>query len=206
MTSLRTILLILLLASSSMAADIQYDLATGDVTGVRDEPIPVVPGHGVVSIPEAASAIQWPHPAGCTSAEINPGWVRLTDPGSVDVTGAGMALRPEVEPFLFTTTSPLLPGCHVVGRWQELKRLYEETIVAAVEDLDLVNAIGVLNTWKSVRCVSPGDDSNQNCIDWAAQMSTINQRLPGRGQGITTATDIATLITDAFAFKTAKGW
>ena len=168
------------------AGNIQYDLGLGDVTGVSDAAIPDVPGYATIAVEVAASAIAWPHPPGCPSAEMHVEWITITDPALVTgSTGAGMAIRSEVEPFLFTTTSTILPGCHFVGSWQELKRLYEQAIIQAIAAEDLVTAISALNGWKDVRCVPGIDDGNANCQAWTAQLSIVNQRLPGRGQGIT---------------------
>lgn len=188
---------------AAQAAWLQYDLSTGFITGgprAAEQDVPDVPGSGKIDDPAlSVSAPVWPVPGGCPTGTGQQTWTQLS-PGQV----LPLIVRPDL--LWFATTSPLLPGCHLVSTWRELKRLYEATIIEAIAAEDLATAISALNGWKDVRCVSPADDGNANCQAWAVQQAIINDRLPGRGQGVTLSTNIATLIVDAFNFRAAQGW
>ena len=197
-------LLVLLLTLWPLAVQagwLQYELSTGFITGgprAAEQDFPDVPGRGVIEDPALdVVAPVWPVPSGCTVGAQ--AWTRLS-PSLV------LPLIARSDLVFFSTTSPLLPGCHLVSTWRELKTLYESTIVDTMAAEDLITAIGALKAWKDARCVPGIDDGNANCISWSTQMDIIVARLPGRGQGITLSTNIATLITDAFAMKTAQGW
>jgi hypothetical protein len=196
-------LLVLLLPSLGWGAFIQYATATMFVEGASDSPPDTVPGYAVVEVTGLASAIVWPVPSGCPAGSGQALWTIIDNVTNVTSAGGGMSVRPGL--VFFSTTSTALPGCHRVGAWKELKRLMDEAIVQTLAEEDLVLGLGGLNQWYEVRC-PPADAGNQNCINWQTQLTIVNDRYPGRGQGITVTTSLATLVEDAFAFKTAQGW
>ena len=59
-------LLTLWAVSVSTAADLQYRLETGNLTGVNDQPIPPAEGYGVITLAEPLAGVVWPVAAGCT--------------------------------------------------------------------------------------------------------------------------------------------
>jgi hypothetical protein len=182
----------------SDAVDIQYLIETGDVTAASDTPIPTVPSHGVVTLIGTVSQLVWPVPSGCPTGRLE--WSRITNPDTVTLAGGGMAVRPGL--LFFQTTSPLLTGCHLVSSWRDLKRVMNQALLTGMPDGDIVGALNVYNGWYYARC----DDAptNQNCLDWKAQLNTLNQAYPSRVQGIQRTTEAATLVNDAFAFKAAQ--
>lgn len=196
-----SVLLVSLLPLTVQAAWLQYEIATGVITGgplTTSSDFPTVPGHEVVEDPALnVTTPVWPIPSGCTAGQQD--WTKLS-PGNV------LPLIVRTDLLFFSTTSPLLIGCWQVATWHELKQAYTALIVTTMAEEDLIMALGGLNSWKAVKCVHPEDDANQNCVDWSTQMTIINNRLPGRAKGITMATDIATLITDVFAFKDLQKW
>jgi hypothetical protein len=186
----------LLLAAAAPAVDIQYLLSNGHVTGVSDTPLTSVEGYGLVTLPGATAAqIIWPIPAVCAAGK--PGWTAITDPANVTVSGGGMAVQSAL--IFFSTTSPLLPACQPVTSWKALKRLMDETLLSAALAEDLVQALAGVNTWKQELC--PESNVSANCVQWRANMDTVNARYPGRGQGVTLSGDMATLVQDTYAFK-----
>src|SRR5262245_2123304 len=131
--------LLLVLPVWALAGNIQYATATGFVESVSDAYIREVPGFAVITIAEPVADIQWPLPVGCPAGSGQPQWTHIDNPAAVTVSGGGMSVRPDSA--FFGTTSPILPGCHQVPTWRDLKRLYEATIVATMAEEDLVTAI-----------------------------------------------------------------
>lgn len=171
------------------------------VSTVRDRPPPIeqTQGYGIVTLMgNVASDIVWPAPvAGCLG---KPEWTRVTDPGNVTIAGEGLALRTGL--IFFTTTSPLLPGCHPVSSWAALRNLMRSAMIASVPDTLVVEALNYHWGWYYARC---GDaPTNQNCIDWKANLNIMLNLYPGRGQGIAESAKGATLVNDAIAFKGAQ--
>jgi hypothetical protein len=190
-------LVVLLWAMPAWAQDakIQYLLADGRVTGVSDMSLNTPPGHGLVTLIGATVAdIVWPIPPGCPVG--NSVWSRVTNPAGVTVGGAGLALRPGL--IFFSTTSPLLPGCHQVTSWNQLRSLMNETIVRSVPEGGVVGALNYHFGWYYARCT--GAETNQNCIDWKANLDQMVTAYPSRPQGITASADAALLITQVMAF------
>jgi hypothetical protein len=176
--------------------DIQYLLSNGHVQSVSDGSIPSIDNYGVVTlVGHTSSEIIWPVPSGCGTGQL--GWSRITDPDNVTVAGGGMALRTDL--VFFSTTSPLLPGCHGVNSWHALKTLRNQALIAGLLADDIVAALNSHNSWYYARC----DDAptNQNCLDWHAQLQILNAAYPSRAQGIESTTAAATLVSEAAAFK-----
>jgi hypothetical protein len=191
-------LLMSLWAPLVSAVDVQYRLDNSWVIGVSDTPIPNIDGYGVVTITGLASQIIWPVPSGCPTGQ--PDWSSVTNPDTVALDGTGFGVRTGY--LFFHTTSPLLTGCHVVSSWKTLKQLMNQTLITTIPDGDIIGALNYYNGWYYARC----DDAptNQNCVDWKAQLSIVNQAYPSRVQGIQSTTAAATLVNDAFAFKAAQ--
>lgn len=201
--------LIISLASHLSAASLQYDLATGDVTAARDAPIPEVSGYGVVTIPEPVASIQWPLPVGCAVSNVRYQWVTITNASLVDVTGAGMAIRAAIVPFLFSTSSTLLTGCHYVGSWSQLRRLYRQTIAQVVvgasdDEAEMIAALNDVQLWVMRRC--PESVGSANCITARGNLLTMDGDYRGAGQAADLTTQLVTLRNDVLAFKAAQGW
>ena len=193
--------LVLLVAMPAWAADanIQYLLADGRVTGVSDMSLNTPPGHGLVTLLGAEAAdIVWPVPPGCPVG--NSAWSRVTNPAGVTVSGGGLAVRTGL--LFFSTTSPLLTGCHQVTSWHQLRSLMNEAIVTSIPDTGVVGALNYHFGWYYARCT--GAETNQNCLDWKAHLDDMVTAYPSRGQGITAATNVDMLVTDALAFKAAQ--
>lgn len=183
--------------------DIQYRLPVGAptdgwVTAVRDTPpsIESTEGYGIVTLTGIAVAdIVWPTPvAGCLG---KPEWTRVTDPSNVTVAGEGMALR--VGLVFFTTTSPLLPGCHLVSGWSQLRTLVEGTVIAAVQANDLMLTLNQLNVAAQVRC--PGATGGATCDSVRASMATLNGSYPSPAVLNTFLSQVVTLRSSAITFR-----
>ena len=101
-----------LLALGVEAGNLQYHIATGDVTGVSDRAVPPVPDYAVITLAEPIGELVWPIPPGCgagTSA-----WTRVADAATVDITGAGLLVKPEL--VFFSSISALYTHqCAVVS-------------------------------------------------------------------------------------------
>jgi hypothetical protein len=198
---MRWFLLVLLFAIPAWAqnAKIQYLLSDGRVTSASDLSLNTPPGYGLVTLIGATVAdIVWPVPPGCPVG--NPAWSRVTNPAGVTVGGAGLALRPGL--IVFKTTSPLLPGCHEVTSWPQLRTLMNETIVKSVPEWGVVGALNYHFGWYYARCT--GAETVQNCIDWKANLNQMVTAYPSRPQGIAASADAALLITDVMTFKAAQ--
>jgi hypothetical protein len=200
MNRLWFILIILLMAGSVQAASIQYFLPTGDVTGANEVGFDPTPIHGVVNLPEPVSAIIWPPPSGCSVGK--PDWTRITDPSAVTAAGIGMIVKPTV--IVFTTSSPLLTGCHQVTGWPQLRALVETTIINAVKANELVMALNELNVATFVRC--PATDVTAPCVSARADMASLNTSYPLATPLSTFLGQVVDLRNDAVALKTAQGW
>lgn len=195
-----TALLLLISIGADAAVEIQWRLSNGRVEGVRDTPpsIEFNEGFGVITLPNNSAAdIIWPAPAGCTG---RPEWTRITNPDTAAVDGTGMALRTGL--IFFTTTSPLLSGCHPVSSWRALRDLVRSALATAVPDNEVVEPLNDHWAWYYARC---GDaPTNQNCIDWKANLNVMLPMYPGRGQGISESAKGATLVNDALAFRNTQ--
>lgn len=197
-----SVLLVCSLATLGMAGNIQYLRSTGNVTGVSDRAVEENATYGVVVIPESVEAIQWPAPAGCPSGL--PEWTRVVDPLLVTVTGSGMEVRPELSGFFFTSTSPLLTGCHLVQDLSTLRALVRTAIAAGTSDFHTIQGFAPYQDWYDMQC--RGSESNANCVTTKANLDAMQPFVPGRGQMVTETGYGATLATDAQAFKVLKGW
>jgi hypothetical protein len=191
--------LLLMVPYFAHGVDIQYLLSNGHVQSISDSSIPSIDNYGVVTlVGHTASEIIWPVPSCCGTGEL--GWSRITDPDTITISGGGMALRTDL--VFFKTTSPLLIGCHGVNNWKSLKTLMLQALIAGVPEGDIVATLNYYNGWYYARC----DDAptNQNCIDWKAQLNTLNTVYPSRAQGISSTTNAAVLVSDTFTFKDAQ--
>jgi hypothetical protein len=194
-------LVLLLWAIPAWAQDakIQYLIADGRVTAASDLSLNTPPGHGLITLVGATVAeIVWPVPPGCPVG--NSVWSRVTNPAAVTVGGGGLAVRPGL--IFFSTTSPLLTGCHQVTSWSQLRTLMNEAIVASVPEAGVVGALNYHFGWYYARCT--GAETVQNCIDWKAHLNDMVTAYPSRPQGISAAAAVDTLVTDAMAFKAAQ--
>lgn len=184
------------------AVDIQFALDTQDVSGApSDTPIDPVAGYGIVTIPGVSAAdIVWPIPTGSPDVTScgtgQPLWTHIANPNGTTIAALGLIIRSDL--LFFHSTSPLLLECTPVASKHQLNTLVDQTIVIAVPDNPTIIALNVHFGWYYARC---GDaPTNQNCIDWKAQLNTLVSRYPGRPQGITAATQAAVLILDANTF------
>ena len=161
------------------AVDIQYVLASGDVTSASDISIPNVPGHGIVTLTGTVSQIIWPVPNGCSTGKLE--WSRISDSDTVTLTGGGMVVKTGL--VFFSTTSPMLTGCHIVNSWMALKSVVNRALLAGIPDNEAIPALDLHWTWYEARCHDA--PTNQNCVDWLNNLTVMITMYPGRGQGVT---------------------
>jgi len=179
------------------AGQLQYHIATGYITGVRDEPpIPTVSGYEVVTIPESVDAIQWPVPSGCLAGEGRPEWTKIDTPASVTVSGGGMSVRPDLA--LFGTTSTLFPGCHLAGSRRELVAAIEARLLAKIQDFDFAVILSHLNALAFSRCGASGGGAN--CDTTRANLDTLDALLPSAAQLASFTNQLVSLRTETAAF------
>jgi hypothetical protein len=217
------VFMVLLLASISHAMKIQYLVSTGNITGVREDTDPAFPPlatHGVVTVPGPVSAMVWPVPAitpytgGPATCPVGSGrweWTRVSNPAGVTMSGGGLAIHPELNGFFFASMSPLAPACYVVHNWKELRELYRDLFIQAIQALatsEFAAALGVLEGWVYGICfdLAGNPDGSANCTTMRNNWALLNNDYPGSGQGVTFTNDAVTLQTDRDNFKLAKGW
>jgi hypothetical protein len=197
-------MLMCLSLAPAWAVDIQRLLSNGNVAGVSDSQIPEVPGHGVVTVSGTASQIVWPVPAGCSVG--HPEWSRITDPDQVTLDGGGLAVRPGL--VFFSTSSPLLTGCHQVSSLAQLNTLYRQVMIDTVAQYGFLGALNEVAVVVLKRCPDPipPATSTPNCTTARANMDILDNDYPGAGGVAQATTDLVTLRTDKCAFQAAQGW
>jgi len=192
-----SLLLLLVSLTPATAASIQYVTTGGRVSGVSESAIAAVADYDVVTIAEAASAIVWPVPSGCTAGQA--AWTRITSPGTVAVDGTGMATRTDL--VWFSSTSTLQTECWQVNSWADLVQRIDEVASAGLLAVGSVPSTSRMNGQAATRC--PESNNSAHCVAARAALATITISEIALD---TLSDETAQLWADAQTLKTAQGW
>lgn len=199
-------MLSLWLAGVAVPATIQYATASGVVVSASDRAIPTVPGYSTAAVTGAASAIQWPLPAGCSARDpewVNLGVYRITNPAAVTAAGGGMGVNPSLG--FYPTNSAFGIACRAVSSGQDVDTVLAQQVerirnrrVRVFEHVD--------DYIVQVREQCPAAQSNTTCVESRTFADQIQAAILDRAQLSNYGARLAELVTQAEALKTAKGW